>query len=101
MDVNTSFIIPQSDASQSRVQQGNRAAEQKANDASNDLPVSQGVLRSTDNPRILGDAQRFHQHSGYDRPSGKGEQAQRAYLSFERESQREQIRGMLGVDLYA
>ena len=60
-----------------------------------------GGLKSTQDESVLFQARQFRQQSGYDQPDKRGNQAITEYLSLERESRRDSIREMLGVDLFA
>ncbi|RDV24646.1 hypothetical protein DXV75_13235 [Alteromonas aestuariivivens] len=59
------------------------------------------ALKSTGDEQVLNQAQQFRQQAGYDQPDQRGRHAITEYLSLERESRRETIREMLGVDLFA
>ncbi|MBU2979771.1 hypothetical protein [Alteromonas sp. C1M14] len=64
-------------------------------------PVSDvPLLRTNPSDETLHSANKFQQETGYDQPEGKGREVVAAYQSLERESQRESIRQMLGVDMY-
>ncbi|MEG3767289.1 hypothetical protein [Alteromonas sp. 14N.309.X.WAT.G.H12] len=64
-------------------------------------PISDAsVLKANASDETLNSARKFQQETGYDQPEGKGRQVVAAYQSLERESQREDIRQLLGVDMY-
>lgn len=46
-------------------------------------------------------ADAFRTKAGYDKPAPQAEQAVREYLSFERETKRDSVRQIMGVDIYA
>lgn len=64
-------------------------------------PVNEAsVLKANASGETLSAARKFQQETGYDQPEGKGRLVVAAYQSLERESQREDIRQLLGVDMY-
>ena len=67
-----------------------------------ELPVSQTVVRQR-SAEAFEQAERFNQQKrpGYETPNPQNEAALEAYQSLARETQREEIRGLLGIDLYA
>ena len=101
MDIESTLIIPRPDAAPER------AAVPSARQISQEqepLPkVNQrnDMVRYTATEDVLDEASKFQRQSGYDQPAGKGKQAVESYLSLERESRRDDIHKMLGVDLYA
>lgn len=58
-------------------------------------------IRANASDDVLNSAQKFQQQTGYDQPEGRGRDVVAAYQSLERETQRDNIRQMLGVDIYA
>ena len=99
MEINGSFsvIAPQESSSRPDAVEKKRSAAERGTEA---VQQPQGiVLSATDDS--LNKARRFQQQSGYDQPQGRGEQAVLAYQRFEREQQKDQIRQLMGVDIYA
>ncbi|QJR82198.1 hypothetical protein CA267_016290 [Alteromonas pelagimontana] len=66
-----------------------------------DPVISEGVVNAAKTDDALNSARTFQQQSGYDQPEGKGQEAVTAYLSLDREAQRENVRQLLGVDIFA
>ncbi len=101
MDIESTLIIPRPDA----------APDRAAVPPARQIPVEpevpplitqrQNLVRYTATEDVLDEASKFQQQSGYDQPAGKGKQAVESYLSHERESQRDNIHKLLGVDIYA
>lgn len=59
------------------------------------------AVRANVTDDVLNSAKKFQQQTGYDQPEGKGRDVVAAYQSLDREAQRDNIRQLLGVDLYA
>ncbi|MCW8092543.1 hypothetical protein [Alteromonas sp. ASW11-130] len=102
MDIESTLIIPRPDA----------APERAAVPPARQIPIEQespshkvnqrsDLVRYTATEDVLDEASKFQKQSGYDQPAGKGKQAVESYLSLERESRREDIHKLLGVDIYA
>lgn len=100
MDINSNFSVIAPD-SQSRANHDTGKVRRLTREEQTPAIESSQSLRTTANPDTLNKARRFAQESGYDQPQGKGNQAVQAYMSLEREAQRDTIRTMMGVDLYA
>lgn len=99
MEINGSFsvIAPQeSPARPDAVHKKQQSAQQDAGPVS---PAPGIVLAATEDS--LNKARTFQRASGYDQPQGRGEQAVLAYQRFERDQQKEHIRQLMGVDIYA
>lgn len=62
---------------------------------------SDSFVRIAPGEDTLHKAQQFHAHASYDQPQGKAFHAVNAYLQHDREQQRDTIRDMMGVDIYA
>lgn len=72
------------------------------------IPEAEQPAKQKDNAIVIsGDeasfakAEAFRTKAGYDKPAPHAEQAVREYLSFERETKRDSVRQMMGVDIYA
>lgn len=67
-----------------------------------ELPVTQTVVRQA-SAEAFEQAERFRQQrrSTYDAPNAQSQAALDAYQSLQRESRRDDIRGLLGIDVYA
>lgn len=78
----------------------NRAQQQQRQQT--ELPVTQTVVRQA-SAEAYEQAERFRQQrrSTYDSPNPQNQAALDTYQSLQRESRREEIRGLLGIDLYA
>ncbi|WP_218355288.1 hypothetical protein [Alteromonas lipotrueiana] len=100
MDINTNFSVIAPDSQSRANDDTHKVRRLTREEQSPAIEVGQS-LRTTSNADTLNKAHRFAQDSGYDQPQGKANQAVQAYMSHERESQRDTIRTMMGVDLYA
>ncbi len=72
------------------------------------VPETEQTPKQPDNAIVVsGDAssyakaEAFRTKAGYDKPAPHAEHAVREYLSFERETKRDSVRQMMGVDIYA
>ncbi|MCW8107191.1 hypothetical protein OPS25_01565 [Alteromonas ponticola] len=101
MDIESTLIISRPDA----------APDRAAIPPARQVPIEQepppkvnhrnDLVRYSATDDVLDEASKFQRQSGYDQPAGKGKQAVESYLSLERESRRDDIHKMLGVDIYA
>ncbi|NMH61334.1 hypothetical protein [Alteromonas ponticola] len=101
MDIESTLIISRPDAAPERA--AVPPARQVAVEQEPLPKVNQrnDLVRYTATEDVLDEASKFQRQSGYDQPAGKGKQAVESYLSLERESRRDDIHKMLGVDIYA
>ena len=78
------------------------ARSQQQQRVQTELPASQTVVRQASS-EAFEQAERFRQgrRSGYDSPNPQNQAALNAYQSLARDGQREEIRGLLGIDIYA
>ncbi|WP_156896272.1 hypothetical protein [Aestuariibacter salexigens] len=78
------------------------ARQQQQQRETTELPRTQVVSRQA-SAEAFEQAERFRQRqqTSYDQPGRQGQQAVNAYQSLAIEQQREQVRTMLGVDVYA
>lgn len=67
-----------------------------------ELPITQTVVRQA-SAEAFEQAERFREQrrSSYDSPNPQNQAALETYQSLQRESRREELRGLLGIDLYA
>ncbi|MDO6477659.1 hypothetical protein Q4520_19725 [Alteromonas sp. 1_MG-2023] len=101
MEIQSGFSIIRPDQAPRREQPEKVDARQKEPVQSVEGIVVPEPVRSSQSDDVLNSAKKFQQQTGYDQPEGKGQQATAAYQSLEREAQRDSIRQLLGVDIYA
>ncbi|WP_100642841.1 hypothetical protein [Alteromonas facilis] len=105
MDIESSIVAAQNalvvNPSARQTERAADAREQQQR-AQTQLPPQQTVVRQA-STEAYEQAEQFRKRnrSGYDAPSAQAQAALDTYQSLQRESRREEIRGMLGIDLYA
>ena len=87
------------------LRQPERAAENRAQQLQRqqtELPASQTVVRQA-SAEAYEQADKFQRgkRSSYDSPNSQNQAALDAYQSLARNSKRDEIRGLLGIDIYA
>ncbi len=101
MEIQSGFGIIRPEQAPQRGQPERVDARQKEQSRPLEGIIELKPIRNDASDDVLNSAQKFQQQTGYDQPEGKGRQVVAAYQSLEREEQRENIRQLLGVDLYA
>lgn len=106
MDIESSIVASQNaliiNPSQRQAEREAQTRAQQAPRQVTELPITQTVSRQR-SAEAYEQAERFNQQRrpGYDTPTAQSKAALDAYQSLARESQRDEIRGLLGVDIYA
>lgn len=100
MDVNTSFhIVGRANAPHKQANPTPTSARSSGGVAPVEQPQSQTLLTPT--PDALKNARQFQQNATYDAPDQRSALALNAYQSHERETKRDELRQLMGVDLFA
>lgn len=102
MEIQPGFSILRPEQAPQR-KQPERVDARSNEDSGSGAQASRNIssIRADASDDVLNSAQKFQQQTGYDQPEGKGRDVVSAYQSLERETQRDKIRQMLGVDIYA
>ncbi|MBU3023335.1 hypothetical protein [Aestuariibacter sp. A3R04] len=102
MEIQSGFsIIRPEQAPQKKQPERIDARSSEPSSAATEAVEYANSIRSSSSDAVLNSAQKFHQQTGYDQPEGRGRGVVAAYQSLERETQRDNIRQLLGVDIYA
>ncbi|WP_100656797.1 hypothetical protein [Alteromonas flava] len=106
MDIESSIVAAQNAlVVNTPARQPEREAESRAQQqqrTQTELPAQQTVIRQASAEAYQrADQYRKDTRAGYDNPPLPVQSALDAYQSLERESRREEVRGLLGIDLYA
>ncbi|MDM7860286.1 hypothetical protein QTP81_06735 [Alteromonas sp. ASW11-36] len=106
MEIESSIVASQNaliiNPAQRQPEREAEARAQQQQRQQTELPVTQTVSRQA-NAEAFEQAERFRQQrrSNYDAPNPQTQAALNTYQSLQTEQRREEIRGLLGIDIYA